>query len=155
MCHRSSLRPTSYENELETRWGKQGRDLIKVLHVEDDPNCREAIADQLSDHGFVVDSFVDARSLAAGLAASPDTDIILLDWDLPDVPGTGLLDELRPTGVTLPVVFLTGYAFSTPEILALEKGAVDFVDKTRGVEILASRLRRLLSISRIAVLRPP
>src|ERR1700704_785934 len=77
-----------------------GRDLIKVLHVEDDPNCREAIADQLSDHGFVVDSFVDARSLAAGLAASPDTDIILLDWDLPDVPGTGLLDELRQTSVT-------------------------------------------------------
>jgi two-component system response regulator ChvI len=80
---------------------------------------------------------------------------MLLDWDLPDVPGTVLLDELRQTGVTLPVVFLTGYAFSTPEILALEKGAVDFVDKTRGVEILASRLRRLLSISRTAVLRSP
>jgi two-component system, OmpR family, response regulator ChvI len=154
MRHRSSLRPTTYENELETRWGKQGRDLIKVLHVEDDPNCREAIADQLSDHGCVVDSFADARSLTAGSPPRP-TLIILLDWDLPDVPGTVLLDELRQTGVTLPVVFLTGYAFSTPEILALEKGAVDFVDKTRGVEILASRLRRLLSISRTAVLRSP
>ena len=102
------------ENRLEKRRAKHGGDLIKVLYVEDDPNCREAIAGQLSDHGFVVHSFADAMSLAAGLATSPDTDIILLDWDLPDVPGIVLLDELRQTGVTLPVVFLTGYAFSTP-----------------------------------------
>src|SRR5277367_2567982 len=59
-------------------------DLIRVLHVEDDPNCREAIADQLSDHGFVVRSFADAFSLADGLAVSSEADIILLDWDLPD-----------------------------------------------------------------------
>jgi hypothetical protein len=31
-----------------------GQDPIRVLHVEDDPNCREAIADQLSDQGFAV-----------------------------------------------------------------------------------------------------
>ena len=95
MRHRLSLRPTTYENELETRWAKQGRDLIKVLHVEDDPNCREAIADQLSDHGFVVDSCADARSSAAGLADSPDTDIILLDWDLPG-PGYRLARRAAP-----------------------------------------------------------
>jgi hypothetical protein len=50
-----------------------GRDLISVLHVEDDPNCREAIADQLSDRGFVVRSFADAISLADGLAVSSET----------------------------------------------------------------------------------
>lgn len=141
------------ENRLEKRRAKHGGDLIKVLYVEDDPNCREAIADQLSDHRFVVHSFADAMSLAAGLATSPDTDIILLDWDLPDVPGIVLLDELRQTGVNLPVVFLTGYAFTTHEMLAFDKGAVDFVDKTRGVEILAKRLRRLLSMPRTTV--PP
>ena len=64
--------------------GEVGRDLIKVLHVEDDPNCREAIADQLSDYGFVVRSFADAMSLADGLAISSEADIILLDWDLPE-----------------------------------------------------------------------
>ena len=68
-----------------------GRELIKVLHVEDDLNCREAIADQLSDHGFVVRSFADAMSLAGGLAASSEADIILLDWDLPGVSGIELL----------------------------------------------------------------
>jgi CheY-like chemotaxis protein len=91
-----------------------GRDLIKVLHVEDDPNCREAIADQLSDHGFVVRSFADAKSLADGFAAFSEADIVLLDWDLPDVSGIEVLVALRQCGVDLPVVFLTGYGF-TPQ----------------------------------------
>ena len=121
-----------------------GRDLIRVLHVEDDPNCREAIADQLSDHGFVVRSFADAFSLADGLAVSSEADIILLDWDLPEISGIELLIELRQVGVNLPVVFLTGYGFKAQENLAFETGAVDFIDKARGIEILARRLRRLL-----------
>jgi two-component system, OmpR family, response regulator ChvI len=121
-----------------------GRDLIKVLHVEDDPNCREAIADQLSDHGFVVHSFADAISLVDRLAVSSEADIILLDWDLPEVSGIELLVELRRYGVNLPVVFLTGYGFHAQENLAFESGAVDFIDKARGVEILARRLRRVV-----------
>jgi two-component system response regulator ChvI len=131
-----------------------GRELIKVLHVEDDPNCREAIADQLSDHGFVVRSFADAMSLADGLAASSEADIILLDWDLPSVSGIELLVDLRRCGWNLPVVFLTGYAFTTQENLAFESGAVDFIDKARGVEILASRLRRLVMAPKSAPARP-
>jgi two-component system, OmpR family, response regulator ChvI len=132
-----------------------GRDLIKVLHVEDDPNCREAISDQLSDHGFVVRSFADAISLADGLAVSSEADIILLDWDLPGVSGIELLVELRQCGVDLPVVFLTGYAFTAQENLAFETGAVDFIDKARGVEILARRLRRLLKAPKSAAPPPP
>src|ERR1700720_4654671 len=129
---------------------ERGRDLIRVLHVEDDPNCREVVADQLSDHGFVVRSFADAISLADGLAVSSEADIILLDWDLPGVSGIELLVELRQCGVDLPVVFLTGYGFTPQENLAFETGAVDFIDKARGVEILARRLRRLLKAPKSA-----
>jgi two-component system, OmpR family, response regulator ChvI len=132
-----------------------GRDLIRVLHVEDDPNYREVVADQLSDHGFVVRSFADAMSLADGLAVSSEADIILLDWDLPGVSGIELFVELRQCGVNQPVVFLTGYGFTAQENLALETGAVDFIDKTRGVEILARRLRRLLKATKSAAAPPP
>ncbi len=136
------------------RIAELGQDLIRVLHVEDDPNCREAIADQLSDRGFVVHSFADALSLADGLAVFSEADIILLDWDLPGVSGIELLVALRECGVNLPVVFLTGYAFTAQENLAFESGAVDFIDKARGVEILATRLRRLLNAPK-SVAPPP
>jgi two-component system response regulator ChvI len=43
--------------------------------------------------------------------------------------------------VILPVVFLTSHPQPANEKLAFERGALDFVDKTRGVEILARRLR--------------
>src|ERR1700704_6866950 len=132
-----------------------GRGLIRGLHVEDDPNYREVVADQLSDHGFVVRSFADAMSLADGLAVSSEADIILLDWDLPDVSGIELLVELRQCGVNLPVVFLTGYGFTAQENLAFETGAVDFIDKARGVEILVRRLRRLLLKAKSAAASPP
>src|SRR4030081_955125 len=131
-----------------------GRDLIRVLHVEDDRNYREVVADQLSDHGFVVRSFADAMSLADGLAVSSEADIILLDCDLPDVSGIELLVELRQCGVNLPVVFLTGYGFTAQENLAFETGAIAFIDKARGVEILVRRLRRLLKAPKSAAAPP-
>src|ERR1700730_11011497 len=143
-----SQRPNQHTADL-------GRDLFRVFHVEDDPSYREVIADQLSDHGFVVHSFADAMSLADGLALSSDADIILLDWDLPGVSGIELLVDLRRCGWNLPVVFLTGYAFTAQENLAFETGAVDFIDKARGVEILATRLRRLLKAPKSAGPPPP
>ena len=132
-----------------------GRDLIRVLHVEDDPNCREVIADELSEHGFVVHGFADAISLADGIAVSREADIILLDWDLPNISGIELLVELRHCGVNLPMVFLTGYGFTAQENLAFETGAVDFIDKARGVEILARRLQRLARAPKSAAAPPP
>jgi two-component system, OmpR family, response regulator ChvI len=130
------------------------QNLIRVLHVEDDPNCREAIADQLLDHGFVVRSFADAFSLAEGLAVSSEADIILLDWDLPNLSGIELLVELRQCGMNLPVVFLTGYGFTAQENLAFKSGAVDFIDKARGIEILARRLRRLVRAPKSVAVPP-
>ena len=44
----------------------------------------------------------------------------------------------------LPVVFLTGYSLAERELQALDRGAVDFVDKTRGTEVLAHRLRVII-----------
>ena len=50
--------------------------------------------------------------------------------------------------MTLPVVFLTSHADPAYEKLAFERGALDFVDKTRGVDIRqASRLAVKWAIS--------
>jgi two-component system response regulator ChvI len=117
-----------------------GSSAIRVLHVEDDPICREWIAGQLAERGFVVRSFTDATCLADGLVFS-EADIILLNWNIPGLSGIELLMELRQSGVTLPVVFLTSHVEKANEKLAFERGAVDFIDKARGVEILVSRLR--------------
>jgi CheY-like chemotaxis protein/multisubunit Na+/H+ antiporter MnhB subunit len=118
-----------------------GADPIRVVIVEDDEDYREIVGDELSWHGFVVRSFADGASLLGSLDITDDADLIVLDWRLPNISGIDLLPELRRHGVDLPVVFLTSHAQLANEKLAFERGALDFIDKTRGVAFLAKRLR--------------
>jgi two-component system response regulator ChvI len=118
---------------------------IRVLFVEDDDNYREVMADELAVMGFSVRSFPDGQALLSSLEAAADADVIVLDWGLPKTSGIDLLPQLRRHGVNLPVVFLTGRALTDNENLAFDRGAIDFIDKTRGVEVLARRLRRAVN----------
>ena len=52
--------------------------------------------------------------------------------------------------MNLPVVFLTCHAPLANEQLAFERGALDFIDKTRGVEFLAMRLRLVAELAKPA-----
>lgn len=114
---------------------------IRVAFVEDDEDFREAVTGELTDLGFDVTSFADGAALLGCFAEGSDAEIIVLDWSLPSISGIDLLPELRRNGIQLPVVFLTGRSQPVYEKLALDRGAVDFVDKARGVPILAHRLR--------------
>ena len=114
---------------------------IRVAFVEDDDDYREAVSGELADYGFDVTTFGDGTALLAAFADGAEADIILLDWSLPSVSGIDLLPRLRRTGIALPVVFLTGRTQPSYEKLAFDRGALDFVDKARGVPILAHRLK--------------
>jgi two-component system response regulator ChvI len=131
---------SSPEPGLPTR--SSDTDVIRVLFVEDDDLYREAIAGELSEHGFAVQSFADGAALLGSLdAAAASADVIILDWSLPKTSGIDLLPRLRRRGVHVPVVFLTGRRQTSYESLAFDRGAVDFIDKTRGVDVLIRRLR--------------
>lgn len=121
---------------------------IRVLFVDDDDVYREAVGAELLDHGFSVESFPDGASMMDSISAGIDADVIVLDWSLPATSGIDLLPQLRQQGVMLPVVFLTGRATPANENLAFDKGALDFVDKARGVPILAKRLRLIIESSK-------
>jgi len=128
--------------------GSGKMDVIRVLLVEDDQSYREILADELSEHGFSIQSFGDGASLLAADDAALDADIIVLDWSLPKTSGIDLLPQLRRRGVSLPIVFLTGRALTEYESLAFDRGAIDFIDKARGVDVLVKRLRRAIEAAR-------
>jgi two-component system response regulator ChvI len=135
-----SPRPISEENKP-----------IRLIFVDDDDDYREAAAAELVDLGFVVESFADGASMLAAVADGIAADVIVLDWSLPRMSGIDLLPRLRREGIPLPVFFLTGRSSPRNEILAFDRGALDFVDKSRGVPILAKRIRAIVKSSR----RPP
>jgi DNA-binding response OmpR family regulator len=57
--------------------------------------------------------------------------------------GIDLLPQLRQHGVNLPAVFLTAHALPAHEIMAFDKGAIDFIDKGRGVDVFVKRMNAL------------
>ncbi len=117
-------------------------DVIRVALIEDDGDYRRALAEDLSDRGFSVQGFADGASFLQSPDAARDADVVLLDWGLPQTSGIDLLPQMRRRGIRLPVVFLTGRALTKYESLAFERGAADFIDKARGVDVLVKRLRR-------------
>ena len=61
---------------------------------------------------------------------------------------------MRRNGIAVPVVFLTGRTQPAYEKLAFDRGALDFVDKARGVAILANRLRLIANSVKNTAKRP-
>src|SRR5689334_17071846 len=115
-----------------------------VVLVDDDEQYREVLCADLADRGFSVSCFADGPAFLEALNSGIEARIALLDWALPEMSGFELLGHLRKRGMGMPVVFLTGYWFVELELQALDQGAVDFVDKARGIEVLAHRLRVIL-----------
>jgi two-component system response regulator ChvI len=116
---------------------------LNVLFVDDDEMFREVMSTNLADEGVTARVFETGQALLEFVAhhGTAGYDALLLDLKMPGIDGIGVLRRLRAAGVRLPAVFLTLYNEEAHEQAALEGGAVDFVDKTRNVSILATRLR--------------
>jgi two-component system, OmpR family, response regulator ChvI len=112
-----------------------------VALVDDDELYREVLSSDLADRGFVVSCFADGPSFLDALNGGIEPQLALLDWAMPKMSGLELLRAIRERGSELPVVFLTGHAMVERELQALNLGAIDFVDKTRGTDVLAHRMR--------------
>ena len=136
--------------DVESPSAARTAEAIRVLFVEDDEGYREALAGELSDHGFWVQSFADGISFLDSLDTAADADVIVLDWALPTTSGIDLLPQMRRRGIRLPIVFLTGHASTTYESLAFDRGAIDFIDKVRGIDVLVRRLRRIVQAAKPA-----
>jgi len=119
-----------------------------VVLVDDDEHYREVLSADLVDRGFSVSCYTNGPAFLEALSNGIDARIALLDWAMPEMSGFELLGALRARGIGLPVVFLTGYSSIELELLALAHGAIDFVDKARGIEVLAHRLRVILERQR-------
>jgi two-component system, OmpR family, response regulator ChvI len=119
-------------------------DRARLVLVDDDGDYREAVTGELGELGFNTTDFPTGAALLEYFEGGGSADIIVLDWKLQGQTGLDLLRQLRRHGVQVPVVILTGVSTESYEAAALDCGALDFVDKTRGPAILARRLRLIL-----------
>ena len=116
-------------------------DAIRVLLIEDGVIARGFVTDELSKQGFAV------RTVASLPAAACDVDVIVLHCGRVNSSSIELLGKLRRLGFNVPVVLLTGGAEPAHECLALDKGAIDVILKSRGPEVLVRRLKSVVKAS--------
>ncbi|GEP61880.1 response regulator transcription factor [Reyranella soli] len=120
------------------------RQVLDVILVDDDDLYREVLSADLVDRGFSISCFAEGPSFLDALSNGLEAKIGLLDWALPEISGLDLMVALKERKIGLPVVLLTGYSLAERELQALHHGAVDFVDKTRGADVLAHRLQLII-----------
>lgn len=87
---------------------KAPADPINVILIHSDESYRRRLADELSERGFAVHSFADARPLLSALGAGIDADIIVaLVGGSSKMLGAEFLAELDRSDVDLPVILLS------------------------------------------------
>ena len=115
----------------------------RVLGIEDDYDLSRAVADLLTDDGFLVDQRYDGES---GLARAREEnyDVIVLDIMMPRRNGFNVCLDLRAAGVNTPLLMLTAKDGEMDEVEGLEVGADDFLRKPFERSILLARIHALL-----------
>jgi len=120
---------------------------MKILVVDDHVLIREALRGLFRDlrpEAIVLEAADAARAVAL-LAEQPDIALILLDLSLPDRDGLGLLAELRARHPGIAVVVLSGFADRANVMRALDLGALGFIPKSAGREVMTSALSLVFS----------
>lgn len=136
---------------------------FRVLIVDDEPGMRMgaqrvlrryrvSLPDVGSEVAFECELADTIASARARLAASA-TDLVLLDYKLPDGTGLELLREIRDGGLDVLVIMITAFASLEVAVSATRNGAFDFLSKPfspEELEAVVTKATRSLIIERQA-----
>ena len=121
----------------------------KILFVDDDPDLRCVVMDELLSCGFIVDEAETIRQATDKLKLN-GYDVVLLDLQLPDGSGTNVLRFISANEITCKVIMLTG-ACALDAAETIKCGATDYVCKPFELENLVGSIRRALDQEEIPV----
>lgn len=118
-----------------------------IVAVDDQPAILHTVASELREL-YQVRPFTSGQTALKYLNSQP-VDLILLDYDMPDMNGCEVLEKLRDNDELsgVPVIFLTGSVQGDTEAEALEKGASDYIQKPIKARVLQTRVRLQLELA--------
>lgn len=120
-----------------------------VFVVDDDPAMRQALESLIGSVGWRVETFGSAREfLTSKRPEAPGC--LVLDMRLPGLSGFDLQRQLAEGGVTIPIVFITGYGDIPMSVRAMKAGAVEFLTKPFRDQELLDAIRQGIERDRAA-----
>lgn len=116
------------------------RDGHHVLVIEDEPQMRSMLTDNLEFEGYQVTAVASGEEGLAALASQPFA-LLLLDVMLPGQSGFEVCSTIRARGTRLPIIVLTARTHERDRVKGLDLGADDYVSKPFSVRELLARVR--------------
>jgi two-component system, OmpR family, response regulator RegX3 len=109
----------------------------RVVIVEDEVFAAKVVTYVLSEAGYSVSTVGSGRDAFAEIVGR-ETDLVLLDVNLPQINGFQVCQELRARRYFGPVIFVSGYADTNSKLQGFSAGADDYIVKPyEPVELLA------------------
>ena len=112
----------------------------KIMIVEDNPDIRQALEVQLRTANYITVWAEDAIG-AIELCAESSPDLILLDLGLVGGDGFMVMERLQQINAQLPIIVLSARDPDLNESLALQLGAVAFMEKPWRMNDLLAAIR--------------
>ena len=116
-----------------------------VYIVDDDQNFARGLGRLIRAAGWEAHAFGSAADFLAAAGDVSRAGCVLLDVRMPGMKGTELYRAMLARGMDLPVIFLTGHGDVPTSVDAMKLGAVDFLEKPVGGEVLVSTIRGALA----------
>ncbi|MFW5498587.1 MULTISPECIES: response regulator [unclassified Maridesulfovibrio] len=109
----------------------------RILIVDDEDRFRESLKRILEQSGF------DAVAVADGMAAlhvleRGEVDVVLLDSNMPNLPGEDVFTIIKEHGIAVEIILLTGFPVIENALRMMRNGVFDYLAKPVSIEQLLS-----------------
>jgi FixJ family two-component response regulator len=136
----------------ESRSSLMSRDAPIVFVVDDDISVRESLESLIRVAGWQPQTFASAQEfLSRPRVFVPSC--LVLDVALPDLNGLDLQKRIATDRIDMPIIFITGHGDVPMTVRAMKAGAVEFLTKPYGDEVLLSAIQQAIEGSHAALRR--
>src|SRR4051794_35316486 len=123
-----------------------------LLLVEDSSTMRRMLSTLLQDEGYEVVIAKDGKEGLEKAGEEPCVDLILTDFEMPELDGAGLCRGLKDDRElrSIPVLMLTTLSETENKVAGLDSGADDYIQKPKSpgeIQELFARIRAHLRIA--------
>lgn len=116
----------------------------KILVVDDELSMREFLKILLEKEGYLAQTAANTSD-AITLLRQGHTDLVISDIKMPGGSGLSFLENLRATGLQIPLILITAYASPEDAVRAMKGGAYDYITKPFNVAEIKKIVKNALS----------
>ena len=134
---------SSSAESIVSHFARPSTRTMRILIIEDDEKAAAYMAKGLSESGYTTEMAHSGKS-GLLLAAAESFDLLIVDRMLPEMDGLSVVQHLRATGSTTPVLFVSALGAVDDRVKGLKAGGDDYLTKPYAFSELLARVEALL-----------